>query len=586
MTLGTHSIASAVSALEKKKNSRPAQSTTASTDPTDIVALVTNRGVLTLQSPPTSTVSSSARADIYITDPSIGHSTPTKVSLYGSSALARIASEQILPGDIIRFNNLRLGRRHVLQNRVSASAGSNAPINFEHDRSKPDPGLPWYRLGRIRIAEGGEREESSPQRAILIDDQRSKHNFPQEMRTADDRIQELIAWYPSYTHQLVHTRKRARIHGSRAETHIPSEGMIGVSRARSLSPLPCKRRTLAEVQMSAGVLSNIQVHITHCDSQVLPQSTNSSRRQRPRSVASFGGRKDSRQILGFATVTDESGAIMTLIDQGGRFGSIFKDSVGTKTRLALTNVLSKKQSEIDGRVLGAEEVILWPTHTTVVSVLLDDPRLASKSSIVPPPPEDIQSQEGLDATQPTQNHLAFHSKHVARYVTFTSAIIDLLVKGKSIGEHISAWDAEALRIHLLQDTLVSSNFASATIRLSSIHAQKGGNDDSFFADGTIVQSLCGGISPSDWQDAASLNGHGDRNSATFNEDDGPLFAKKRGQRVLDAIPGKVVPDAGPTMGCRALAFLRSLLGERTELEWTIDLETEPSKVVRVSLPKV
>ena len=550
MTLDTFSIANAASILEQRRALKSSIEHPRNV-PIDVVAVVAHRGVLTMQSPPLSSIASSPRAEIYISDHSVSRNTTVKVSLHGSSEVTRTIEEQIVPGDVIRFNGLRLGPQHNPKYALR-DGGYDALVHFEKTRDDPEPGYSWYRLGRLRTID----DEIVSRRATFGDDQRHKQNFPNEMATSDQRIQDLITWFPGYL---------LRDDTSFAPIPAGAETVLNASTAesaRSLSPLPCRRRSLAEIQSSSGMLSNILVFVTHCDSQVLPQSTNPKKRPR----ASRGGTSHPRQILGFATVTDHSGVIMSLFDQGNRFGSLFQQALERKAPLLLTNVQSKKQCDIDGRPIVSDEIVLWPTRTTAGSILSSEDSNSKFSGLADWSGDD----DKVSATQQTQNQLAFHNAKEGisgRYMTIKSSIIGIAVNGRNIDQHLARWTPDTLKINLTDTD--GLNFAPATIRLAALDG-KGGAHEQVLAKGSIVESLCGGITPSEWS-KASLTSH----STNLFPGGGTLSktVRSEGQQIC-------------TLGNHALRLFRALVHEKIQLRWTIDLDTEPLEVVRVTLPSI
>jgi hypothetical protein len=550
MTLDTRSIATAVSLLEQRQDQKPSLEH-AGNDPIDVVAVVAHRGVLTMQSPPLSSMLASPRADIYISDHSVSRNTTVKVSLHGLSEVTRTVEEQIVPGDVIRFNGLRLGPQHNPQYALRNS-GYDALVHFEKTRDDPEPGYSWYRLGRIRIV----NEEVFPRRAILGNDQRHKQNFPREMATSDQRIQDLVTWFPGYL---------LGDDTSFAPIPVGGETVLNSSTtesARSLSPLPCRRRSLAEIQSSSGMLSNILVHVTHCDSQVLPRSTTNPKK-RPR--ASGSGTSHPRQILGFATVTDHSGVIMSLFDQGNRFGSIFQEALERKVLLSLTNVQSKKQCDIDGRPLASDEIVLWPTRTTAGSFLSSEETNSKFTGLT-----DLPDDNKVSATQQTQNQLAFHNTKEGisgRYMTIKSSIIGITVNGRNIDKNLGRWTPETLKTNLTATD--SMNFEPAIIRLTALDGQEGA-EEGVLAQGSIVESLCGGITPSEWSNESLA-----RHSANMLPGRGTALKAVRAESQQIC-----------TMGYHALQLLCALVHEKIQLCWTIDMDTDPHEVVRVTLPSI
>ena len=638
MTLATFSIADAVSILDKRWQQKKYSSTHkiagptegtglaadsigSTTSPVDVVAVVMS--VATLQSPPGSLVAKSPRVDIRIADQSVPSNTLTVVSLYGTSEVALVAEQDISPGDVIRFNRLGLSRKYrnlrigskgarTLEPAVAGvrrgrtpraprvstqendphedgeeekvieyvSLTNNTPIYFEHPIDDPEPGLRWYKLGSILPTQEGEATitkngVSPPERgqrgpgAIFSRseyDQTSRGRLPEEMNTAETRIQELVAWY-----------------ASRYE-----EGGT-----RSLSPLPCRRRSLAEIQASPGVISNIHVRVTHCDSQTLPSHLarySGSKGEGRRNQSTISAAAQPKHVIGFATVTDESGATITLVDPGNRFGSILRMAHQNQEEiLVMSNVSSSKQSDIYGQLLRTEEVVLWPSPRTTVSLILSTTsksdgdvkakparpypsgttklRTKNRSAVV----EGKQETQSSEELPWTSQGIEYQQSLKQQVVMLKSFIVDIFVNEESIRDCIVDGTPSDLRASLL--SVDGADYMPAMVRLETYEVleqislvgdegrEKALTTSVFYAASGIVQTLCGSVKPSEW-DAAT--GAGDSDA-----------------------PNEELPSATTGIGWNALRVLRSLLLEDVHLHWTIDMAREPiPEVIRVTVPKI
>lgn len=598
MTLGSYSILEAALALERRRGGQQESSSKPKTQsptlgPVDVVAVVS--GIATLQSPPASSATATPRVDLRIADQSIPNYMTAKVSLYGSQEAARISEEQIAPGDIVRFNRIGLSRRHrpqaieqIARNTEGFTVRSKSgppdenTIHFEHSADDPEPGWRWYKLGRIRTTVYGDDQHDHQERisiagrkAFLCEDERQSRNFPDEMATAETRIQELIAWFVS----------RGQDDG--ANNSLGAEGANNRT-ARSLSPLPCKRRSLAEIQASSGLLSNIHVQVTHCDSQVLPPCSSTSspaaKKQRSGAVKSL---PQQQQVIGFATVTDNSGVVLSLVDPGSRFGSVFQAAQNQGKILMMSNILSKKQSDIYGRPLVSEEVVLWPTRKTAASILSSSSsdgdekvpmtgaqqgkipsRTSKEDQCVKSPNTNkmIRSrshggkmEEANSETQLTQRHPTFHNETSTNYVLVESRLVDILVNETSLRQCINR-TPHSLKEHVLSAD--DKDYLPAVLHLEPIEGlfgvEKGKKMDRFLAGTSVIHALCGGVTPSEW----NINN---------GSDDGG---------------GATTKSSTAVGGGNVLRLLHALFDEGIALQWTIDVGHDPPRVIKVSLPRV
>ncbi len=595
MTLDTYSISQAVLALERRQRQKQPLNFTSA--PIDVVAVVS--GISTLKSPPTSSHTTMPRVDLRIIDQSIPSNAVAKVSLYGSVELARISEEQISPGDVIRFNQLGLGRQHLPQDSPSSSVGNdNVLLHFEHPMNHLEPGLRWFKLGRIRVSNKIESTDdcSSPggstsrrQRAFLTDDRRQAWSFPSEMVTSESRIKELLIWFAARGHSHAQDGRESSATTAAAAAG-PNRSISITNNSRSLSPLPCKRRSLAEIQVSSGILSNIVVRIIHSDSQVVPLQA-----ERKRTSAA---RPRQRQVIGFASLTDHSGTVMSFVDPGDRFGSTLRAARqvhGEIRSVMMTSVISTKQSEIYGRPLVCEEVVLWPTRQTTVSIVEGTTGSVEEQMervdvqgalLLPTSPRSLRirgarlgvvrmmSQEDME-TQLTQDiemsrdGCDRHGETRSCFLSMKSNIDDISVNGKSLRQNLLNWTPLQLK-----ENLVSScgmKYLSVMIRLKPIRSQdvnesvKMIQESSYLAESSVVQCLCGGIAPMEW----NVQVTGDQEQQCLQDDS---------SRTNDCV--------SCTLGVHALRLLCGLLYENVSLKWTIDVSREPPQIEKVRLSTI
>jgi len=170
----------------------------------NIVAVVSKQSIV--QSSPSSV--SLPRAELWVSDSSLPEGKSARVSLYGLTDASRVAEDNIVHGDILRFNHVSLSK-----------ASSRQTIHFV--QSKHQPGADWYRLGHI---ERDGKISSKPQ------------NVPPSMLTSETRLQELAQWF-----------------------HALEEN---IARPVALLQRPCRRRTLAEIQSSVGLTTSVVVKVS------------------------------------------------------------------------------------------------------------------------------------------------------------------------------------------------------------------------------------------------------------------------------------------------------------------------------------
>jgi hypothetical protein len=286
-------------------------SNSASRSPVDILAVAVRYSIL--QSPSAPSSSTSPKAEIWITDPSISPSLNVRVTLSGSSAIARVVEEQVATGDIVRFN------------RLSLRYSDDDSFQFVHSWKDPEPGFEWYRLGHV-------------DRSGRFTDKDATRSVPEDMITSSHRINEIINWCKQ--------QKNGDLDSG-------------------LSPLQCQRRSLNEIQPSVGLLSNVVVRIIDYDCQRSPLSPAVGSRKRRRS-------SPGQTMTGFATLSDGSGTVMPFVDHGSRFASSLRTAKETGKVLMLTNLTSKIGRDIQERALPSDEIVLVPTRNTAALLLSNE----------------------------------------------------------------------------------------------------------------------------------------------------------------------------------------------------------------------
>ena len=294
-----------------KERRRQDSSDSASRSPVDILAVAVRHSIL--QSPSAASSSPFPKAEIWITDPSISPTLNVRVTLSGSSAIARVIEDQVASGDILRFN------------RVSLRYSDDDSFQFVHSWKDPEPGFEWYRLGHV-------------DRSGRFIDRDATRSVPEDMITSLHRMNDIINWCKQ--------QKNGDL-------------------SSGLSPLQCQRRSLNEIQFSVGLLSNVVVRITDYDCQRLAQSPAVGSRKRRRSSPA------GQTTTGFATLSDGSGTVMSFVDHGSRFASSLRTAKETGKVLMLTNLTSKIGRDIPERALPSDEIVLVPTRATA-SLLLSN----------------------------------------------------------------------------------------------------------------------------------------------------------------------------------------------------------------------
>ena len=405
------------------------------------------------QSPSVDSFSSMPRAEIWITDQSVGNNSnqsilSVRVTLSGSAEISRIMEEQITQGDIVRFNRVSLHR----------SDANNA--QFLHSWKDPEAGMKWFRLGHVdRLGSfantSGERGSSSSRR------------IPSEMSTSPDRLENLAHWFSLY---------RAAGNGE-----------------NGLTPLPCQRRTLNEIMASAGLLSNVVVRITEYDCKPSTPSSASTRKRRRTSPGT-----PSSTLNGFATLSDQSGAVLLLIDPGNLLGSSLRIAKDSGKAILLTSVASKAGSDVQElqRSLPSDEVVLVPTRSSSAVVLSDEEILTTTGNNNEYTQDYTPTQiPGMTRTQNTE------TKEVV------GRLEDLWINGKSVlqGRTLSSW--KEFKATMIDTSDGRYLFNEGTVRISQLKSTTEAGDEvevdgsslthEYTVNADTIRTLCGGANESD-----------------------------------------------------------------------------------------
>lgn len=295
-------------------------------------------------------------------------------------------------------------------------------------------------------------------------------------------------------------------------------------------------------------------------------------------------RNINQQVIGFATVTDQSGAVVSLLDPGNRFGSFFRRAQEEGKALSLSNMLSKKQSDIYGRRLASEELVLWSTRRTSVYLLENQAAVFSGTST---PGDKRQTSHASEAAATGTLYAsgagaidnAFHAEDQQQhYFNVESPLLDISIYNNSLTSSLRRYliDEESdvvvtpfgLRERLL--SVDGSHYQKTMLKIKPIESlvvvdeqgQQCRIQDMFFADSQILKTLCGGICPADW--------YGDASSFTTSR--------------LAVFEESTL--AASQLAWNALWHLRALLIDAVPLRWTIDLGRRPAEIVQVTLPKI
>jgi hypothetical protein len=455
------SISEAIKVLDERQKQKQKQKQLPA--PVDVMGIVVNYSII--QSPPVASSLSSPKAEIWITDPSVSSGVSARVTLHGSTEVARVADEKLAVGDVVRFNRLSLNKNH-----------SRDSFQFLHSWSDPEPGFGWFRLGHI-ASDGTWISQAATRR------------IPDNMTTSEIRISELTRWFQGGN----------------------------TPHSTSLSPLPCTRRSLSEIQSCVGLLSHVAVRVTHFDCQVAPQSPVVGKRKRSSPM--------KQSLIGYATVSDDSGVFMSLVDPGSRFGSTLRTALDTGKYLMLTNLSSRNQNDIHGRPFALEEVVLLPTRSTT-AVVLSNHKL-------------IGNGEASSSPDATQTQVVNSRKS---QVTLVSSLLDISIGAVSLRSRYLELPTPATLLATILTT--AGEYSSATLHLESTSSISIGQPENvFYAGSKVVMSLCGGVEARELMGDEALSQH-------------------------------------------ASQLVRSILDEGILLRWTIDARNEKAEIVDVVLPKL
>lgn len=375
----------------------------------DILAVV----ISIINSPPVASATSTRKVEIWITDESLAPGESAFVTLWGSSAVSRIEQENVSLGDIIRFNRVSL---------IKKRAQLSKEYSFVHSLENPEHGVSWFRFSS---------------------NDRSMHQrVPENMAmTSPQRIEGLKSFYQQ-----------------------DGYGQI------LLSPLRCKRRSLGEIQASVGILSNITVVVKSHESQISSprgMKRGIKKRRRPPAV--------TQATIGYARVADASApdVILTLVDLENKFSKILRLANSSGRLLMLTNVSSRKNSDVQVQNSALDEVVLVPTNASVALLISNESQ--SQSSV----PQTLHNS--------TQTQIPYQGK-----INVVSSIVDISISGLPLQE---TGCMESPSSFLEKITTPDGKYRDALLHLESFGTAAAIPTYAIFASSKIMQTLCGGIEP-------------------------------------------------------------------------------------------
>eukprot|EP00980_Cylindrotheca_fusiformis_P030652 scaffold25176_cov191-Cylindrotheca_fusiformis.AAC.2 len=390
-------------AIDISEKTASSSSSSSSSSLVDILAVVLS----VIKSPSIPPASSKCKAEVCITDECLAPDESVFVTLWGSSALSRLEQERISNGDIIRFNRVGLRKK----------GKRSKAYCFVHSLEDPESGLAWFRL-------------SSKKGAIHFP-------VPENMKVAPERIEELKRFHQS----------------------------SGNGRSL-LPPLRCRRRSLSELQASAGMLSHITIVVkSHDVQQSSPQALGKRRRSSPMPQAT----------MGYARVADAltPEGTMTLVDLDNRFSGTLRSAKATGQVLMFTNVSSRKQSDIQGKNCAVDEIILVPTQASVVLLISEEGKKQGGGT-----------QTLLDGTQVENSSYG--------EIEVISSIFDFSIGGMALQETRCM---ESPSSFLQNMTTTDGKYREISVHLESFGTASAQPTYSIFASSKVTQTLCGGIEP-------------------------------------------------------------------------------------------
>jgi hypothetical protein len=429
----------------------------------------------------------SRRVDIWLSDVSTKR---VRFVLYGVHDVVRIEQERIRVGDVLRFNGVALTKRA----KSSRREGTTTLIELQLSSSQDvEPGLRWFRLGRVVIPV--QSTTATTGRPIFMSADSDKR-IPDNMRTSHVWLQKLV----DKCYSRIGVGSIGDNHSHWQDLDVPDGSIVG-----TLNPFPCKIRRLDELQSCVGLVSNIRVRVTdvHCiHSSRTTTAFHQWNRQRFSTFNSPYGPESTAPTFVFANVVDETGTSMSLIDRSSRLLPVLRDAVrnddGDMTRLLLlTEVVTKKQSSMDGVIKSAvDEIVLVPTSETV-GLIVHDPD-GPTESVNNTNSSKIVSTFSMTQTTQSPGGGAASGQQGDQVRLVVATLADLLVNNKSVKKEKYLDSLVYYRTTILEGDLGSYRAARILLRDTIVVAAPDDNYNSQYADGmyispNIVQTLCGDL---------------------------------------------------------------------------------------------
>lgn len=406
----------------------------------DILGIVDNISTRRSSSTP-SRLSRCQRSQIWLVDDSLkgmkSHQSTDDISrqlftsasftLYGASEVARVDQEQIKAGDIIRFNRVAL-------------KNTSQSMHFRFSSQDPEPGISWFRLGCIN----GDR--SFVENRFDGD---SESRTPANMTTCKERIGKLVKWFVTY-HQAPYLS--------------------------ASNTLPTRKRLLSEIESTVGTLSNIKVTVTKVHSEPgVMMNTNCNSGKRKRRLENF-------PPIAFASVTDQSEAIMSFVDVSGRFLEKLRSAKNRKdeTALVLTNVSTEYYKNLGGLTSSSKDIVLVPTWNTCAHLLSED---KSENQIF----TNGASYSDVDTLQTRET---IHDQ-TARETSIVSKIINIRVNGVSLNRSRSTFSEPSKFLAMVLED--GTCFRDAIIDLDGDSCYRKMSRTDIPAGPDVLKILCGSL---------------------------------------------------------------------------------------------
>ena len=433
-----HTIEQAVEAFRRRKQQQPCGQQFDSA-PIDLVAVVLDVIVKNTTDTPF--------CQIWIRDASLSDDSCCQVLLFGTPKVRRAAQQlKLQRGDVVRFN-----RVHLLSDRARRDDG--LPVyTFRHSFQDPEAGVEYFRLLQV---DGGGAATAPPR--VQIDE--SIQAVPDSMRTDATYLESLVAWYKS------------------------SEFCV---KTTTLPPLTCQYRSLSELQSCQGVVSHVVATVLQVETDTAANHRLSSMKKKRRRRSSPSGVEAPPPT--YATLTDDDGKTVTSffldnrLSEHQRFQKVLSDACDAKQPVRFSSVVAKTQ-RADSSRSKHDEVLLWPTANTDIA-------LATEREL-----EQRAIHQRNEATQgATQASWALSlSQHQsnARQLEIRSPLLDIRVNGVSLVRNQARYlqDNPSELHSFFRSNNDEHCYSTAIVTIKD--AGLGRMDAK--ADGTIVQSLCGGV---------------------------------------------------------------------------------------------